>query len=185
MEEVKKDYKLKDFLIGAGIIIFIGYSFYSTIFKTTNEIGFIGADKTGRQILIQTLDAYLEPDIKVDSDSSDYSFLSRAVVQEPMRTTIRFDVQNGQDKISISNAENFLSQPNDEFIAMFKEKIFIRDNGGITPDELRRRLSEKNASTMEGFLAGFGFKKFQIYKEGKHVLTVEINGVENVYWAGN
>lgn len=185
MEEIKKDEKLKTFLIGLGFAIFIVYAIYSQFFKTSNEIGFIGADKAGRQILIQTLDAYMEPDIKVDSDFSDYSFLSRAIIQEPMRTTIRFDVQNSKNNASLSTVENFLSQPNSDFINNFKEKVSIRDDSSITPDELRKRLNEKNASTMEGFLAGFGFKKFQIYKEGKHVLTVEINGVKNVYWAGS
>lgn len=185
MEEIEKDDRLKNFLTGLGFAIFIIYAIYSQFFKTSNEIGFIGADKAGRQILVQTLDAYLEPDIKVDSDFLDYSFLSRVVIQEPMRTTIRFDVQNEQDKASLSTVENFLSQPNDEFITMFKEEISIRDNSEITPDELRKRLNEKNSSTMEGFLAGFGFKKFQIYREGKHVLTVEIDGTKNVYWTGN
>lgn len=37
---------------------------------------------------------------------------------------------------------------------------------------------------MESLLAGFGFKKMQIYEKGNHVITVEIKGNKNVYWVG-
>ena len=182
MEQEKN--KLKNYLIGLTILLFIGYSFYWSFFRTTNEIGFLGADKSGRQVLIQTLDSYYSPDVRVDSDFFDYTFISRIMIQEPMRTTIRFDIQNEKNTASLSSVENFLTQPYNGFIDNFKEKIFMQDGYEITPEELKESLSEKNVKTMEDFLAGFGFKKFQIYEKGIHKLTVEIKGNKNVYWAG-
>lgn len=178
-------YKFKNILIGICVAIFISYSIYYSIIRTTNEIGFIGADKAGRQVLIQTLDNYLKPDVRVDSDFNDHSFLERMLIQEPMRTTLRFDIQNNQNKINLSSAENFLSQPYGSFLSNFKDKIFLKEGYEVSPEEFDKNLKDKGAKTMEDFLAGFGFKKLQIYEKGKHVLTVEINGNKNVYWAGN
>lgn len=177
-----KNGKIKNILIGLGVAFLIGYTIYYSVIRTTNEIGFLGTDKSGRQVLIQTLDDYLKPDVKVDSDFYDHSFLNRMLIQEPMRTNIRFDIQKPQNKMPLSSAENFLSQPNDEFVKNFKEKIFMHEGYEITPEELQKNLKDKEVITMEDFLAGFGFKKFQIYEKGKHVLTVEIKGNENVYW---
>ncbi|MCX6745384.1 MAG: hypothetical protein NTX82_07770 [Candidatus Parcubacteria bacterium] len=187
MEQIagNKNGKLKNILIGLGVVFLIGYLVYYSLVRTTNEIGFLGADKSGRQVLIQTLDDYLKPDVKVDSDFYDHSFLSRMLIQEPMRTTIRFDIQNPQNKIFFSSAESFLSQSNDEFVKNFKEKIFMQEGYEITPRELQKRLEDKEAKTMEDFLAGFGFNKFQMYEKGKYVSTFEIKGTRNVYWAGN
>ena len=180
-----KSGKIKNILIGLGIAFIIGYTIYYSVIRTTNEVGFLGADKSGRQVLIQTLDDYLKPDVKVDTDFYDHSFLSRMLIQEPMRTIIRFDIQNPQSKISLSSAESFLSQPNDEFVKNFKEKIFMHEGYEVTPEDLKKNLKNKEAKTIEDFLAGFGFKKFEMYEKGKHVLTVEIKGNKNVYWAGD
>ncbi len=185
MEELKKDDKFKNFLIVVSFFAFICYSIYGSFFKTSNEIGFLGVDKAGRQIFIQTLDGYLQPGIKVDSDFFDHNFISRFFIQEPMRTTIRFDVQDSQNKLSLSTAENFLSQLNEDFVNNYKSDISTRADSAITPDELKKRLRDSKSVTMEALLAGFGFKQFQIFQEGKHILTVEINGNKNIYWTGS
>jgi len=165
MVEEQKQTSPKNILLAIAIVAIICYSFYSEFIRTSNEIGFLGASKEGRQVLIQTLDSYMEPDIKVDSDFYDHSFVSRILIQEPMRTTIRFDIKGAGDA-SLSSAENFLSYPDDDFVKQFKRSVFMQEGSEISPDELIKRLKEKNITTMEGFLAGFGFKQFQVYYSG-------------------
>lgn len=176
--------KIKNILIGILIAVILGYVFYSSFIRNRNEIGYLGADKSGRQIFIQTLDDYFEPDIKIDSDFNDYSVLSRMLIQEPMRTTIRFDIKNPQNKISLSIADDFLSQPYSVILDEYKGNVSIRSDSEISPDDLKKRLDEKGAKTVEDLFAGFGFKKFQIYNKGQHSLTTELKGTKNVYWTG-
>lgn len=180
----QKDSKLKNYGIGVIVLIIITYSFYYAFFKTTNEIGFLGFDKTGRQIFIQTLDTYSEPDINVDSDFSDHNILDRILIQEPMRTTIKFNIKSSSSNSYLSSADSFLSQPYDILLKQYKGNISTRENSEISPTELTQRLNEKGCKTIEDFLAGLGFIKIQIFENGSHKLTVELKGNKNVYWSG-
>jgi len=83
---------IKNISIGIGILLFFGVGFLR-LFQTTDEIGFLGAGKVGRQVFIQTLDDMMEKNNKgsVDSDFFDKPFIVRFILGEPLRTTIRFN----------------------------------------------------------------------------------------------
>ena len=154
---------VKNVLIGICFVAITGYFLYFNFIRNTNEIGYLGIDKNGRQIFIQTLDNYLEPDTKVDSDINDHNIFSRILIQEPMRTTIRFDSKSSSNKISLTNADEYLSQPYNVILDEYTGDISTRSDSKITPDDLKKRLDEKGVKTIEDLLAGFGFKKLQIY----------------------
>jgi hypothetical protein len=50
---------MKKIFIYAGFCLIVSYIIYS-MFKATDEIGFLGAGKVGRQVLIQTIDETLK-----------------------------------------------------------------------------------------------------------------------------
>lgn len=182
-EENEVKNKLKGYLSTCVFIVVIGFSFYYNIFRTTNEIGYLGVDKTGRQIFIQTLDAYFQPLAKVDSDFYDHNFLYRILIEEPMRTTIRFDIQDNE-KVSLQSVEDFMDQPYENILREYRGKVSLRNDWEVDPQDLDKSLKEKDAKTMEDFLAGFGFRRLQVYQNDQHIATVEIRGTKNVEWAG-
>ncbi|MBU2497815.1 MAG: hypothetical protein KKE57_02840 [Proteobacteria bacterium] len=81
---------MKKVFIYIGVCLVIGYVIYS-MFKTTDEIGFLGAGKVGRQVLIQTLDEVIKQRGKVNSEFFDRPFILRLLIGAPLRTTIRYD----------------------------------------------------------------------------------------------
>ncbi|MFH1255549.1 MAG: hypothetical protein V1667_03735 [bacterium] len=175
--------KIKKLIYPAIFLLFIAVGFYQSFIRDSNEIGFLGADKDGRQVLIQTLDEQLKPSVRVNSDFFQHSFLYRLLIQEPMRTTIIFDLKNLQNENQNFNLEGFLNQPHDDFIKNFRDKIFMQERYSVSPDDLKKQLNEKGAKTMEDLLAGFGFKKIQIIENGQITIR-EIRGTKNVYWVG-
>lgn len=177
--------KLYKYLTILGVIAFMGYGVYSLFFKVTDEIGFLGAGKVGRQVLLQTLDHDLDPNADVESDFLDHPFLVRVIVGEPLRTVIRFDIKdvNGFSADSES-VKNFLAQPHTILSAEFKGPIAMQADYEVTPEELNRKLEMKNVKTMEGLLAGFGFKTLQIYERGVKTISIEIRGTQNTQHVG-
>lgn len=130
---------MKNYLIGTVIIFLVVYGVYSMFFKTTNEIGFLGADKAGRQVFIQSLDSFLKQgNISVDSDFNDHNILSRIIIGEPMRTTIRFDMTNPPKALNIEDAGGFLNQPYTLFIDEYKDKITLQDNLEMSKEDFKK-----------------------------------------------
>lgn len=164
-------------------IAFIGVVFYQNFIRHNNEIGFLGTDKDGRQVLIQMLNEQLKPDIKVDSDFFEHNLIYRMLVQEPMRTVVRFDVQD-ENKIPTKQVEEYLNQSSSDFVNKLTGKVFMQEKYQLNPGELSKQLDEKGIKTMEGLLAGFGFKQVEILENGKLITTKEIQNTKNAYWAG-
>jgi hypothetical protein len=82
---------VRKLLIYICVFSVIGFTIFK-MFQTTDEIGYLGAGKVGRQVLIQSLDAILKPRARVDSDFFDRPFIVRLILGEPLRTTIRLDL---------------------------------------------------------------------------------------------
>lgn len=166
---------LKNILIGVCIITVIGYIFYYQFIRTTNEIGFLGAGKVGRQVLIQSLDKELYPNVKVDSEFGRTSIFSRILFQEPLRTTFIIDIQDTNEfEATEDGAHSFLEQPIDEFISQF-QKITMQENYEITNSELKKICDEKNVKNMADLLSGFGFKNFELQKRGEIISVISLN----------
>jgi len=176
----------------AGFLLIIGLSFYHSCFRVTNEIGPIGADKAGRQIFLQSLQHYMgEPlGYSVTSECSDSSFLVRLLVQEPMRTTIRFVFPKDADQPDPRPFIELLDAPYPRFFALFNSppdaEIWLREEHSVPLADFYDRLDELGASTVEDMFASMGFRRFEVYYDGRALLQRDLPEVNraNVKWVG-
>lgn len=177
--------RLKSWASIGGVIAIIVYSFYFTIFKTTNEVGFMGMDKVGRQVFIQSMDAYLDPNVDVDSDFFDYNILYRLVIQEPMRTVLKFDIRDENEfKATPESVDAFLASPASGILDMYQDEVMMQEEYRLTPEELKQSAKDKGVETISDLLSGFGFERFDVYSRGNLIKSVELPKTENVGHAG-
>jgi len=189
VEETKKGSsikeKLRNWLIGLGVILFLLWGFYGMFIKHSNEVGFLGMDKVGRQVFIQTLDEYFHPNIDVDSEFNDQPLPIRLIIGEPLRTTLRFNIQDEQEfKATPESVDAFLSQPASEITNQYKEIITMQDEYEVTPDDLSETMKEKEVKTVADLLSGFGFETFEVLSRGELVKTVQLPRTKNVAHVG-
>lgn len=166
---------LQVILLFAGIGSIVVFFFYRGWIATTNEFGYLGFDKAGRQIFIQTLDNSSRPEILVTSEYYDRPFLLR-LYQEPMRTTLRFDIQIDELKeipTEVSVREE-LSAPCDGLISMFSSNIANAEDSYISVQDLKKYLDKYDVKTLEDFYDGLGFNKFEIYHKGKKMTSIDL-----------
>jgi hypothetical protein len=157
------------------------------MFKTTDEIGFLGSGKVGRQVYIQTIDQGLKQNEKgsVCSEFFDRPFIVRFFLGEPLRTTIRFDFI--EEKAQATNAEmirNYLALPHETITDNLHGNIIMQEGYETTAKDLRELLNEKNVQTIEDFYAGLGFKKYDVYFRGSPKVSIELRNVKNVKHVG-
>lgn len=177
--------KIKSWAGIAAFIAVIVYSLYFTFFRTSNEVGFLGMDKTGRQVFIQSMDAYLDPNVDVDSDFFDHNFLSRLIIQEPMRTVLRFDIRDENEfQASSESVDAFLASSATSILGMYQDEVFMQEEYRITPEELKQSANEKGVETVSDLLSGFGFKRLEVYSRGELIKSVELPKTKNVGHAG-
>jgi hypothetical protein len=177
--------RAKGWLGGLAILLIIVYSFYTVFVKTSNEVGFLGMDKVGRQVFIQTVDAYLDPNINVDLDFNDHNILERIVIQEPMRTVLKFDIRDTRElEATPETVNNFLNQPASVILNEYHGKITMQDDYEVTPNELKKTAIEKDVQTVADLLSGFGFKRYEVYARGKLIKSVDLPKTKNVLHAG-
>ena len=175
---------MKKVLIYFGVFLVISYVIYN-IFKTSDEIGFLGAGKVGRQVLIQTLNVAFKPKGKVDSEFFDRPFIFRLLFGAPLRTTIRFDFQEEKaEKTDMNMVNKYLALPHEKITRYFKGNIVMQEGYEITTDNLKELMKEKNVNTIEDFLAGFGFRRYEVYFSGTPKVSIELRNVRNVKHAG-
>jgi len=76
------------------------------------------------------------------------------------------------------------SLPHETITHFFKGNIVMQEGYEITADSLRKLMKEKNVNTIEDFLAGFGFRRYEVYFRGTPRVSIEIRNVRNVIHAG-
>lgn len=170
--------KVKRYLYLAGAILLVGYLSYWFFLRTTNEYGWIGADKYGRQVLVQTLNDYTEDEgVRVESDFTDHPIWERILIGEPMRTVMKYEV----DKASGSGLKKHLAQPYQSFTDHYTDTITLRENHAVPKKELIKLLDDHKAKTLEDFYAGFGFERIELYVNGKLSDSVNLKGAANTH----
>lgn len=178
---------VRKLLIYICVFSVIGFTIFKMV-QTTDEIGYLGAGKVGRQVLIQSLDAISKPRARVDSDFFDRPFIVRLILGEPLRTTIRFDFQEEEvKKITLEMVKQYLNLPHETITQFFqsnKGKILLQKGYELEVNEFRKILKEKNVKTIEDFYAGFGFNKYEVYVRGKPKFSIKIRNVKNVKHIG-
>jgi len=172
-------------LVGVGILAFLLLGVYNMFIKSSNEVGFLGMDKVGRQVFIQSFDAYLDPNIDVDSEFNDTPLPIRLIVGEPLRTTLKFDIRDEKEfHATPEGVDAFLAKPASYIVDEYRDKITMQDNYEVTPDELKKSMKEKGVQTVEDLLSGFGFKKFEMFSRGVLVKSIELPRTKNVIHVG-
>lgn len=170
------------------VILVIGFVIFK-MFQTTDEIGYLGAGKVGRQVLIQTLDHFVQPKARVTSEFYDRPFILRLILGEPLRTTIRFDFQEEKAKITtLKMLNNYLNLPHETITQLFVEskedKIILQDKFELGVDDFKKSLIDKNVKTIEDFFAGYGFYKYEVYIFGQPKFSIDLKNVKNVGHVG-
>ena len=190
MNEPTKTGRIREatFAIVVALLIVVGlFHFFTT---TIDETGFLGMNKDGRQILIQTMNKVAEaadPAMEVTSDWGDYSLLQR-LWQEPMRTTIRIYTtvdKKGEQMymmdlafcgMTISQSvESVLQTPYGEFLSAFDQYIYLSEDDTISIEELKVWAENTGVVTMRDLLRGFGFTNYERYMNGYLLGSVNLN----------
>ena len=187
---MQKSQKIKEYLIGAVIIFAIGIYGFHYFTTTINERGFLGMDKSGRQVFIQTVDHYastIDNSVTVTSNWEDFSLLER-LWQEPMRTTLRIYKTIDEDEyVNFQIAESFadiipsqdieasLEVPYSEFLHNYYSEISMSEDYSVTPDELDEFAKEAGVVTYRDLLRGFGFTNYEYYVNGELKSSIILN----------
>jgi len=171
-----------------GVLLFLAlivYAFYYVIFRTTNETGFLGMDKVGRQVFIQSMDYAFDPNADIDSDFNDHNLLSRMFIQEPMRTVFRIDIRDENEfHATPEELDAFLASPASEITDFFTDKATMQDDLEFTKDELQEYMVKNNVNNVADLFSGFGFKKFEVYSRGNLIKSYDLPRTENVLVGG-
>lgn len=186
---------VKSFVVILLVTAFVLSGFWSMCFRVNNEIGPIGADKVGRQVLLQSLDHYFDStidsvqvgySIDFESEFSQTPFLIR-LAQEPMRTKFLLSYRvKDTSMIDSMFAERLLNANATDFIDLFQGHATIQDKIEIPSDSLRSRMEKLNVVTFADFLAAFGFRHFGANVNGKQIVRRELPkiGLGNIKWVG-
>lgn len=180
--------KIKQILTIIAIIIVLGIVGYKEC-SPDNYYGYLGFDKMGRQIFIQSLNEHFEGRILVESEFFDRNIFLR-FIKEPQRFTLRFnyvfqnidnldknDSIRGQYKeYVIQDAQRALNEPIDNILVFYDDdaEIYITEDKTITGAELRKKTNEAECITVQDFYKGLGFKKYEIYINGEEYYSVEL-----------
>jgi len=170
----------------------LSLSVYSACFRVTNEIGPVGADKSGRQIFVQTLaELYGKPmGFAVTSEWDDSTVVGRLVVAEPMRTTFRIVFDENQPRPTADLEVAFLGLSNREFFAQFNPgpdaSIHLRQDWEMPFSEFFNKLDEIGARTVRQMLAALGFRRFEVFHGAVRLLSVDLPEIwrPNIRWVG-
>ncbi len=181
--------KIKGYLIKmvilAAIITYVFHYFTTTV----DETGFLGMNKDGRQIFIQSMDHYIgtmDSSVTVSSEWDDYSFLER-LWQEPMRTTLKinkamsedeylqFRIARGLSETTRSeDVETSLEIPYVDFIRNLSE-ISLSEDYSISSEELETIANEAGVVTYRDLLRGFGFTSHEYYVNDELISSITLN----------
>jgi len=180
----------KAVLVGVAITLVVAVYAFHSFTATINETGFLGMDKNGRQILIQTLDHYateMSSSVRIDSDWDDYSFIER-LWQEPMRTTLRLykamdEVEYKKMRIGeslalidpVKDIEDTLYVPYRDFLSAYESEISMNEEYSISIKELKERADEAGVVTYRDLLRGFGFTEYEYYVNDELVASITLN----------
>lgn len=153
----------KGIVIVIAIMLFLSKGIYDWFFRVTNEIGAIGTDKIGRQVMLQTFNSLFPNDTRFDSEWNDATFIRRLLIQEPMRTTMRIFIPPTEPCPTTQDCSTLLKQPYSVLLSMYTGEISMNEGSSQPLEEVEKRLKKSGATTVEDCLSAFGFKHLEYY----------------------
>lgn len=178
--------KLKKYLIRTLIAIAIIIAIFHNFTVIVNERGFLGMDKDGRQVFIQTINHYTskEDGIMIASEWDDFSFLER-LWQEPMRTTLRvYQTVSDEEYHNLGVSELFGQSSVEimideisykEFLQNYSSEIYMSEDYAISSKDLEKFANEAGVVTYRDLLSGFGFTNYEYYINGELKSAITLN----------
>jgi hypothetical protein len=122
---------------------------------------------------------------RVESDFFDRPFIVRLLFGAPLRTTIRFDLKEERAaKTDTEMVRRYLALPHETITHLFEGNIVMQEGYEISAANLRDLMRKKNVNTIEDFLAGFGFRRYEVYFRGNPRVSIKIRNVRNIKHVG-
>jgi hypothetical protein len=150
-----------------GLLTLVAASAYCQFVRIADEIGPAGVNTDGRQIWIQDLQgAARNSGLSVTSEWDDSNLLSRLLIQEPMRTTLRFKTTDVIDGLATSASQS-LDQPASSATDGLGDRIPLRKDDTETRAAFVARLNELHVQTVADLLAALGFRRYEVYSVGQ------------------
>lgn len=187
MNTAQGDWKTAAVGVALGLWILSGV--YGMFFRVENTIGPIGADKVGRQVLLQSLNDYhkrinhTEEDL-VASEWQDTNFVQRFFIQEPMRTTFIMLPSTSDPRPSLDTFNAFLDASYSSLLSQYRGKITLQDELEQTPGELDKRLRKMGCHSMRDYLGKWGFKRFEVRYGKELMFACDLDASGSVNWVG-
>lgn len=151
-------------------ILFFATSFWFACFRVENEIGPIGADKIGRQVMVASwrnhLRNNLKQDVSVDTGEQETSVIHRLVVEEPVakKFIVRYGATVHREELPDFKAE--LNTDLSEVISRYHSEITMRNDWSVSPQKLQGWLkNDEHATSLAHIFACFGFERFEVYHQ--------------------
>ncbi len=163
---------MKKSIITAALLAAFVLGYWAYRSTMPGVVGPLGADRFGRQVLIQGLDGYFDHmndtaqtgyTIDVTSEWGDRSALQR-MLQEPERTTFRvvYRIQRHGTTVDTAFVDRLLESPSDGFLALYREAVILREDLELPVDSVRARLDGLGGRTFQALLSAFGFTRFEV-----------------------
>ncbi len=159
----------------------ISFIVYRMFFLPSDEIGYLGANKIGRQVFIQTMDSRLKPQGEVTSEFFDTPLIGRLFIGDHLtRTTIRFNFYDrAADTMTMKTVMKYLGSPYARITLSLSDSILLQENYIVGFNEFDDLLKNKKVITIEDLLAGLGFKTYEVYFKGNPKFSIELRNVKN------
>ena len=184
-------------LVPLFLLAFFALGVWQACFQVTNEIGPVGMDKVGRQVFLQSFDAYAHRSI--DSTSAGYSLaigsefstvpLWRRLFQEPQRTTFRMSYHLLDTTRTLDSAigTRFLESSADELMAQYQGPVTLQKDFDVPADSVMAHLHSLHVQTVRELLSAYGFRHFELLVDGRTLVadSLPIIGRNNAKWIGS
>ncbi len=168
------------------LLAFLVASGYCQFVRTADEIGPAGVNTDGRQIWIEMIQSSAgSPPVTVTSEWEDSNLLVRLLVQEPMRTTLRFRTEESVTGVDTS-ARRSLDQNASAVTDGLGDRVPLRKDETESRADFVARLSKLGVRTVADLLGALGFRRYEVYSGGQLVFATDLPriGQGNVKIAG-
>ncbi len=197
---MQKARKIVDNLLGLVGIVVAVIIFYHGFTVTINETSYLGIDKFGRQVFIQTLNNFVtESDnkVKVTSNYDDFNFVER-IWQEPMLTTIRIYNNMSEEDINnflLSNSDSTINRAkviekslDDNYVSVlniYKSEIILTKECSVTKEKFEEMAYKEGILTFRDLLTSFGFVNYEYFINDKLICRIILNPNVSNWVEGN
>ena len=116
--------------------------------------------------------------LTITSEWEDSNVVTRLLIQEPMRTTLRFRSTRAPSELSV-NAETTLNQPVATLTADLGSTMWLRKDVSETREVFVSHLNDLGVRTLADLLAAMGFRRYEVYGAGQLIFATDLPKIGN------